>query len=379
MKPVTLVVDDEEANRDILARYLKRWGYFVQTASGGLDALEFMAENRVDLVLLDLLMPEMDGFEVLERIKKNPTLKTIPVLILTAVRDAKTLVRGLECGAADYVTKPFQELELKARVRAHIRQQEGVVQRAKSEKLMSLSQLTLGILAEVKKVLSDAEPHLIVIQEMGGEDEKLSNAGREIRKSLKTLPDLIDHLSDYVLASVEDSTAINWLRLVDRVSVLTALGREQRGDVLEWEIPSHLPIVMAQFNQLCQILVCLINRLELSLNPGGVIRLTTRPVGDEIFLEVSAPDPGQDNPEADSRLEHLQPILEGNRARLERVDDAERLIYRVTLPTSSIEGVDSVPISHDSFIGSTADSEDQTAIPEFVQDDEDGLGDDPEA
>jgi serine phosphatase RsbU (regulator of sigma subunit) len=113
-----LVVDDTEVNRDLLARRLRALGHEVAMAVNGREALEVLAARKIDLVLLDIMMPEMDGFEVLERMRTDPTLRTIPVIMISAVDEIDSVARAIELGAADYLPKPFNAVILRARVTA---------------------------------------------------------------------------------------------------------------------------------------------------------------------------------------------------------------------------------------------------------------------
>jgi DNA-binding response OmpR family regulator len=113
-----LVVDDEPMVRDVLSRYLERDGFEVETAADGERALAAYDELRPDLVLLDLMLPRLDGFEVFRRIR---ALGGSPVIMLTARGDTTDRIVGLEIGADDYVSKPFSPAEVVARVRAVLR------------------------------------------------------------------------------------------------------------------------------------------------------------------------------------------------------------------------------------------------------------------
>jgi class 3 adenylate cyclase len=115
-----LVVDDMEANRTLLSRRLTRDGHRVTTAEGGRQALGLMEVDDFDLVLLDLMMPEMNGFEVLAKIKADPRLHRIPVIMISALDEVDSVVRCIEAGAEDYLPKPFNPILLKARINAGI-------------------------------------------------------------------------------------------------------------------------------------------------------------------------------------------------------------------------------------------------------------------
>jgi len=116
-----LVVDDHEDNVELLRARLEAWGYQVETARDGTQALEFVHASPPDLILLDVMMPTVDGNEVARRIKQNPGLPFIPIIMQTALESTESKVEGLEAGADDYITKPIEFAELKARIRSMLR------------------------------------------------------------------------------------------------------------------------------------------------------------------------------------------------------------------------------------------------------------------
>jgi CheY-like chemotaxis protein len=113
-----LVVDDQEDNRSVLERRLRRQGHTVECATGGLIALDMLGRERFDLVLLDVLMPDLDGLAVLERIKADPATRDIPVIMISALDDVASVVRCIERGAEDHLSKPFDPVLLRARISA---------------------------------------------------------------------------------------------------------------------------------------------------------------------------------------------------------------------------------------------------------------------
>ena len=112
-----LIVDDDASIREILAALLQNQGYRLELATNGAEALERAALLRPDVILLDIMMPEMDGFEVCRRIRATPQLADISVIIVTALDDREARLRGIEAGADDFIAKPFDKSELRARVR----------------------------------------------------------------------------------------------------------------------------------------------------------------------------------------------------------------------------------------------------------------------
>jgi CheY-like chemotaxis protein len=115
-----LVVDDDENNREVLRRRLEREGHATVCAENGVDALEKVAAHSFDLVLLDVMMPEMDGYETLGRLKLDAVTRDIPVIMISALDDMRSIVRCIEKGAEDYLPKPFDPVLLRARIDASL-------------------------------------------------------------------------------------------------------------------------------------------------------------------------------------------------------------------------------------------------------------------
>lgn len=118
--PRILIVDDTVKNIQVLGSLLKEQGYLVSVAQNGLDALEILRDTKPDLILMDVMMPKMDGYTACRHIKANLATKDIPLIFLTAKTEPEDIVQGFEFGAMDYVTKPFRKPELLSRVSTHI-------------------------------------------------------------------------------------------------------------------------------------------------------------------------------------------------------------------------------------------------------------------
>lgn len=117
-----LVVDDERLIRNVIREYLENEKYEVFEAENGFDALRVLETNKVDLIILDIMMPRMDGFETLKEIRKT---KDTPVIMLSAMKEEEDKLNGFNLGVDDYITKPFSPKELVARVKAHLKRANG--------------------------------------------------------------------------------------------------------------------------------------------------------------------------------------------------------------------------------------------------------------
>jgi len=116
-----LIVEDDERISKVMSNVLGTGGYLTHTVKDGLEAMEFLRDNVPDIILLDLMLPGLDGMEVLKRVRENPLTKEVPVIVITALDDFKTKIKGLYIGADDYLVKPVKSLELLARVKANLR------------------------------------------------------------------------------------------------------------------------------------------------------------------------------------------------------------------------------------------------------------------
>lgn len=167
-----LVVDDNEMNRDMLSRRLKRQEYEVTIAEDGDRALELIQQQAFSLVLLDVMMPNVSGYEVLERLKHDPATQHIPVIMISAVDDMDSVVRCIELGAEDYLFKPFNPVLLKARVEASLRKHSGGAHQhdlaphvqAISDSASKLQQMSLS--GEFSMLVSEIQSHVDALNKL---------------------------------------------------------------------------------------------------------------------------------------------------------------------------------------------------------------------
>jgi two-component system sensor histidine kinase/response regulator len=157
MKPETstlLIVDDNMNNIQVLASMLTNNGFNVEFATNGPDALHWVEEENFDLILLDVMMPQMDGFEVCEKIKANKKFHDLPIIFLTAKTDKESVVKGFLKGGNDYLTKPFDQSELLARVNTHLEIKKN------RDKLSEINKWLERMVAERTKELNNALDHV---------------------------------------------------------------------------------------------------------------------------------------------------------------------------------------------------------------------------
>jgi len=139
--PLILVVDDNQQNLELIQAYLDDFECETLAAHDGIEALEMIAQRQPDLVLLDVMMPKMSGFEVCRRLKSNPETQTIPIIMVTALNEFGDIERGIDSGTDDFVSKPVNRLELLTRVRTML----------KLKHLSDTLQRTVAYLSEIEK------------------------------------------------------------------------------------------------------------------------------------------------------------------------------------------------------------------------------------
>jgi len=161
-EPIILVVDDKPTNLDVLFQVFEKTEYDVLFASDGAICLQIVEDERPNLILLDVMMPGIDGFETCRRLKANEETRNIPVIFMTALSDTIDKVKGFELGAVDYITKPIQPEEVLARIKAHL-----TIERLQAELRAKSAELQVKNekLKTKNAMLADREVHLMHLVE----------------------------------------------------------------------------------------------------------------------------------------------------------------------------------------------------------------------
>jgi two-component system, NtrC family, sensor kinase len=189
-----LIVDDNSANLGVLSDALSQAGFEVRVAKSGKMALERVKYALPDLILLDVMMPEMDGFETCRRLQANPETTQIPVIFMTALSDTANKVEGFQLGAVDYITKPFQQEEVLARVKLHLKLH--VLAEKLEEKNMLLEQKVV----EVSKAYEDLQQmqiKLIQSEKMSGLGQLAAGIAHEINNPINFIAGNLGHAQEY--------------------------------------------------------------------------------------------------------------------------------------------------------------------------------------
>ncbi|NET45098.1 response regulator [Okeania sp. SIO2B3] len=313
---IILIVDDIIANLDILSETLSAVGYDVAIANSGKRALKQLERKLPDLILLDITMPDMDGFEICKKLKSNHRTCNIPVIFITALSDTESKIKGFELGAVDYITKPFQEQEVLARVKTHLQ----------------LRRLTQNLEQEVAlKVFSLEQAKQTAETANMAKNQFLANMSHELRSPLNVILGITEGLQEKIFGSVNEqqmkalqkieSSGNDLLELINDILdvariesgklefnfTLTTVSSlcqaslafikqlaEKKCIQLEMKLPPNLPELFVDERRIRQVLINLLN---------NAVKFT--PDGGRISLEVQV-NRQQFNPEANKFQKFLR-------------------------------------------------------------------------
>ncbi len=316
-KPLILVVDDQPININLLERKLQRENMDVITASNGKECLEAIARVTPDLILLDVMMPEMDGIETCERLKKNPDTNAIPIIFITARSSKEGKLEGLNVGAVDYITKPIDLDETLARVKTQLRLQEIHRENLELQKRLGESRrtaavgaVTQGVAHNLNNLLGVAVGYLDLLKTSADNPEM-------VRRSVALIDSAVDRMIDII-------RQLSTIASIDRLPLQSESIQQLLDDAVarfrdEFKIQS--PIIVHNltpkgFNLrsnseilesiLGKLLINAFESLPKGANPDGKVELEARietPEGDTPRLVLQVLDRGQGiSPEVSENL-----------------------------------------------------------------------------
>ncbi|TLP80122.1 response regulator [Maribacter sp. ACAM166] len=346
MSHTILIIDDIPENLKVLSRILKPEGYKVRIANNGEQALLSIKNNAPDIILLDIMMPNMNGFEVCERLKSDEKTADIPVIFISALSETAEKVKAFEMGGVDYIEKPFIAKEAIARIRTHLtlkKQQQDLkkalqhlkqmqVQLVQSEKMSSLGVLTAGIAHEINNPVNFINGGVIAL-EMSFNDLRMimqkydsinsTDTGTlngvlkeiELLKSKyeyddikELIPQLID---DIKLGATRTSEIVKGLGVFSRIDVGEMVESDihaglestlkilqvkyKNGIEIKKEYDPTLPVIKCHPGKINQVFLNIINNAIAAVDGNGTITINTKTFKNKI--DISIKDNGNGIPE----------------------------------------------------------------------------------
>jgi two-component system sensor histidine kinase/response regulator len=299
-KAAILIVDDDTANLEILFEYLERAELHVLTSQSGENALQQTEHARPDLILMDVVMPDLDGFETCHRLKSHEATREIPVIFMTALTDTAAKIKGFKVGGVDYITKPFQLEEVLARVNTHLtlrRQQQQLQEQTEQLKQLNAEKdHFLSMLAEDLRSPFSTIRHLIGVVaedlEGSGQDE-LSNVMRVLQKSSENLYTLLENLLAWSRIQLGVTKYHPYLLdlhkiIVQHIASLTPWAEQKQIKIQNTLVGEIL--VYADYSMLDDIIRNLLSNAVKFTYPGGSVAVSIQQ--DEQFVTLAVSDTG---------------------------------------------------------------------------------------
>jgi DNA-binding response OmpR family regulator len=294
-----LIVEDKQENMDLLVYFLHPQGYEIISVYDGLSALQKVEEEHPDIILLDIMLPKMDGYEVCGRLKKDPETKFIPIIMLTALKELKDKVRALEVGADDFLSKPFENIELLARVKSLLRlkeyhdelQSKNLELAEKNDSLIRMDRfkedLTNLIIHDMKNPLFVIQGNLQMMS-MSMENvppEILKKYAQRIERSSQQLLRMVVNLLD--ISRIEEGTIdlkndhANINEIIDKIIERIKDYPENKNKEILVDLNSNLPELTIDRSVMERVFENLINFSITNLVDEGKVTITTAAVDDQ--------------------------------------------------------------------------------------------------
>jgi len=278
MKPIILIVDDTEANREMLRELLDVQDYQLVEAADGPAALQLAAEIPPDLVLLDVMMPGMNGYEVCRRLRADARLAEVPVILITALDDQASRISGIEAGADDFITKPFNRAELRARVRTitrlnrYRRLTETQEQLLRAQRLENLGMLAAGIAHDFNNALAPLVMGCTLVRLHVSDPRGLRVLDTMERSAARSVA-LVRQLLSFARGAGAQNQLLQ-LRHVLREVIELAEATFSKSIRVESHLPGDLWPVQANPTQLHQVFLNLCVNARDAMPQGGELTLT---------------------------------------------------------------------------------------------------------
>jgi signal transduction histidine kinase len=301
--PNILVVDDVPANLKLLDDILKSEGYKTRPVLSGELALRAAEKEKPDLVLLDIMMPDIDGFEVCRRLKENPDLKDIPVIFISAIGETANVVTAFNYGGVDYINKPFQAEEVIARVKTHLKL------RFQSQELLELNERLKQQTKELEELNATKDKFFTIIahdlkspfNSIMGFSEMLVEQVRDktydgieqyaniILDSSQRALDLLMNLMDWARSQTGKMEFIpEYFELVNFIKDITSLFEDiagQKSIIIKKDLPLNAP-VFADHAMISTVIRNLISNAIKFTKPGGEITISAIEKPDQLIIMV---------------------------------------------------------------------------------------------
>ncbi len=288
-EPTILVVDDTEDNLDLLEFALKRKPVKMLRATSGMACLSIAKESKPDIILLDIQMPEMDGFETLKRLRSNPDTAKIPVIFLTAQKkDPESIAKGLAMGADQYLTKPIdtEELLVRTKMLVSLKRAEAELERMRADFMAMLVHDLRSPLIGIKNVLEllqESDKGTPLSQDYF---DLITSAQSSSNRLLELVSDLLD-VSKYEAGNIAfDKSSVPVTRFIDPILKQMEVQFRQKNVTLKMSYSEGLPNVCADAQKTEQVMMNFLSNALKFTKSGGAITVSAEPTTEKIHTEL---------------------------------------------------------------------------------------------
>lgn len=288
-EPIILVVDDTEDNLDLLEFALKRKPIKMLRATSGMACLAIAKEHKPDLILLDIQMPEMDGFETLKRLRANPETAKIPVIFLTAQKkDPESIAKGLALGADQYLTKPIdtEELLVRTKMLISLKKAEAELERMRADFMAMLVHDLRSPLIGIKNVLELLQESDKTVPLSLDYLELINSAQMSGNRLLELVSDLLD-VSKYEAGNIAfDKASVPVSRFIDPILRQMEVQFRQKNVTLTTTYANGLPNVFVDAQKTEQVMMNFLSNALKFTKSGGTIAMVAEPITETIHTEL---------------------------------------------------------------------------------------------
>ena len=288
MSETILIVDDNLDNVNLLNKILQKSGYRTLKGYNGEEAVKLARRESPDLILLDIMMPIMDGFTACKIIKQDESTKHIPILMLTAKQEVDDKVKGLEIGADDYITKPFHLRELLARIKSKLKLTHEHRQTVTRERHKALDQMVEGIEHEIRNPVVSIGGFARRILDGLPEDDRKKEYAKVILKETERLERMVKESVALYGFSAGRKEKIDIHSLIDAALAQSATLQERQMAIIERDYDRTLPPLPLDYDNMLIAFIQIINNGLEALDNGGTLTIHTSFDGSSNFLiEIS--------------------------------------------------------------------------------------------
>ncbi|HSB30319.1 MAG TPA: response regulator [Candidatus Sulfobium mesophilum] len=287
-----LIVDDTVDTVELLRKRLRSEGYDTSEAYDGEECLACVGSYNPDLIILDVMMPKLNGYEVCERLKTNEDTRYIPVLMLTAKSEISDKVKGLDTGADDYLAKPFDYKELSARIRSLLKIKQSHEKLVEDEKLGALEQMMDEVAHEVRNPLVSIGGYARRVHDNLPEGSPNRKYMEMIMEDVAKLEKMIKQMIEIQMMSLSYVEPTNVNNVIMQALTIFERELEEKAIDVETELRNDLPLIQADPMQLTQAIANLIqNAIEAMTAETRVLRLSSSVI--EGCIEIRVADTGK--------------------------------------------------------------------------------------